>query len=69
MPWRQRFIEYLQKEQADLERRTGLFDGGKCQMWESDGGDERKDVTLEYVAALRVRIAEIEKILIEEELS
>ncbi len=68
MPWRQRVIEYLQQEQADLERRVGLFECGRCQMWEADGG-EPKDVTGEYVAGLRVRIAEIEKILIEEELS
>lgn len=68
MPWRQRFIEYLQKEQADLQRRIDHFQAGNCQMWETSGG-RRRDVTEEYAAGLRNRLAEIEKILIEEELS
>jgi len=68
MPWRDRFIEYLQMEQADLERRIGTFEAGKCRMWEECDG-ERKDVTDIYAATLKARLAEIEKILIEEGMS
>lgn len=68
MPWRERFIDYLQKERADLERRLAIVQAGRCQMWESADGD-RKDVTDEYAAGLRSRIAEIEQIMVEEGLS
>ena len=71
MPWRQRFIDYLEREQDDLRRRIDHFEAGRCQMWESPdgGGGDRRDVTQEYAAGLQNRLAEIEKILIEEGLS
>ena len=68
MPWRDRFIDYLRKERADLERRLANVQSGRCQMWESSD-DSRKDVTDEYAAGLRSRIAEIDQILVEEGLS
>lgn len=68
MPWRERFIDYLQKERADLRRRLDNLASGRCQMWEDCDGD-RKNVTEEYAAGLRSRLAEIEQMLIEEELS
>jgi hypothetical protein len=69
MPWRQRFIEYLEREQDDLRRRIGVLQTGKCQMWEQGDDGGRRDVTQEYAADLQTRLAEIEKILIEEGLS
>lgn len=68
MPWRERFRDYLHKHQADLQRRIDQLETRRCEMWETADGN-RKDVTDEYVAGLRSRLAEIEKMLIEEDLS
>ena len=68
MAWRERFREYLKKERADLQRRIDLYENRTCEMWERTNGD-RKDVSEEYAAGLRSRLAEIEQLLIEEELS
>jgi hypothetical protein len=68
MPWRERFREFLEKERDSLERRLGYCESHSCEMWETIDG-QRKDVTEEYAAGLRSRLAEIEQMLIEEELS
>lgn len=65
MPWRERFIDYLGKERDDLQRRIDNLGSGKCEMWETIDG-RRMNVTEEYVARLRSRLAEIEQILVEE---
>lgn len=68
MPWRERFRDYTRKEQADLERRIHELSSRKCEMWETQDGD-RTDVTEEYAAHLRSRLAEMEQMLVEEGLS
>lgn len=68
MPWRERFREYLQKERDTLRRRISFCESRNCEMWETSDGN-KKDVTEEYLAGLRSRVAEIEQLLIEEDLS
>lgn len=68
MPWRGRFQDYLRKEQADLKRRIDELTSRKCEMWETTDGN-RKDVTEEFAAHLRSRLAEIEQMIVEEDLS
>ena len=68
MAWRERFREFLIKERDDLNRRIALYESRTCEMWERRD-NERKDVTEEYTAGLRSRLAEIEQLLIEENLS
>ena len=68
MAWRERFREFLEKERESLQRRLDYCETHACEMWETAGG-QRKDVTEEYAAGLRSRLAEIEQLLIEEELS
>lgn len=68
MPWRERFRDFLARERDSLQRRLDYCDSHSCEMWESRGG-QRKDVTEEYAAGLRSRLAEIEQLLIEEDLS
>ena len=68
MPWRERFHEYLLKEKELLQLRLDNFHSRRCEMWENVAGN-RKDVSEEYAAALRSRIAEIEQLLVEEDLS
>lgn len=68
MPWRERFREYLEKERDSLQRRIDHCERRSCEMWETtDAG--RKNVTEEYAAGLRSRLAEIEQLLVEEDLS
>jgi hypothetical protein len=68
MPWRERFIDYLRKERDDLQRRIDNLESRKCEMWETTDS-RRKDVTDEYSAGLRSRLAQIDQILVEEGLS
>ena len=68
MPWRERFREYLEKERDSLRRRIDYCETRTCEMWETSDGN-RKDVTEEYLAGLRSRLAEIEQLLVEEDLS
>jgi hypothetical protein len=68
MPWHERFIDYLRKERDDLQRRIDNLESRKCEMWETTDG-RRKDVTDEYSAGLRSRLAQIDQILVEEGLS
>lgn len=68
MPWRERFRDYLVKESDSLRRRLDFLETRQCEMWETADGN-RKDVTEEYAAGLRSRLAEIEKMLVEEDLS
>lgn len=68
MPWRERFREYLHKERDSLRRRIEYCESHKCEMWES-AGSSKKEVTDEYLAGLRSRVAEIEQLLVEEGLS
>ena len=68
MPWRERFLEYLEKERDILQRRIDYCERRSCEMWETSDG-QRRNVTEEYSAALRSRLAEIEQLLIEEDLS
>lgn len=68
MAWRERFKDYLVKERDSLQQRLDYCDSHTCELWETTGG-QRKNVTEEYAAGLRSRLAEIEQLLIEEELS
>ena len=68
MAWRERFRDYLTKEQDSLRRRIRNLEAGRYEMWETGEG-QRKDVTEEYAAGLRSRLAEIEQLLVEEDLS
>jgi hypothetical protein len=68
MPWRERFRDYLAKERDSLQRRLNYCESHTCEMWEISEG-RRKDVTEEYAAGLRSRLAEIEQLLVEEDLS
>jgi hypothetical protein len=68
MPWRERFRDYLLREHDSLQRRLDNLQSRKCEIWETSDG-ARKDVTEEYAAGLRSRIAEIEQLLVEEGLS
>ena len=68
MAWRERFREYLAKERDCLKKRLDYCDSHTCELWETSDG-ERKDVTEEYAAGLRSRLAEIEQMLVEEDLS
>ena len=66
--WRERFKEFLSKEQESLRRKIRNLESRSCEMWETSGG-ERKEITEEYTAELRSRLAEIEQLLVEESLS
>ena len=68
MPWRERFRDYLTKERDSLQKRIDYCECRTCEMWEMTDG-QHKDVTEEYAAGLRSRLAEIEQLLIEEDLS
>ena len=66
--WRERFKDYLIKEQESLRRQIRNLESRNCEMWETSEG-ERKDITEEYTAELRSHLAEIEQLLVEESLS
>ena len=68
MPWRERIRDYLVKERDSLRLRLDYCDSHGCEMWETTDG-QRKNVTEEYSAGLRSRLAEIEQMLVEEDLS
>ena len=62
MTWRDRVIQFMREDRADILQRLDLFAEGRCQMHEMQDG-KMVDVTEETVTRLRINLAEIEHIM------